>query len=166
MRRFLRDVVQSWCGRPFIGFLALLLLGCTSTKTFDDRALLEQLTPAEWRQPGIWYFDVVDNEQRSIGYIVLQLTGEDVGSDTCMDSYWKSAIVLDNSLDFDFEGNVVPAYSVRGSNLIVELTASSCSVHHRFVGEATSEGATGGFHYLHSLNARIVGAFAASSVLE
>lgn len=144
----------------------LFLLACTATKRpFDDRALMATMTPAQWRDGGVWYFEVVDTEQNSIGHIVLLLTGDDVVESACLENHWKNAIVLENDLDFDFGFDVVPAYHVTGTQLAVELTASSCSVHHRFVGEATSEGASGSFHYLYSLDGDVVGAFTATTVV-
>lgn len=146
---------------------ALCLSACTTTtKPFDDRALMAAMTPAQWRNGGVWYFDVVDTEQKSIGHIVLLLTGDEVVENACLENHWKNAIVLENDLDFDFGFDIVPAYHVTGTQLAVELTASSCSVHHRFVGEATSEGASGSFHYLYSLNGNVVGAFTATTIVE
>jgi hypothetical protein len=145
---------------------ALCLSACTATKkTIDDRALIASMTPTQWRDGGTWYFDVVDNDQNSIGHIVLLLTGDEVAENACLGNHWKNAIVLDNDLDYDFGFDIVPAYHVNGTLLAVELTASSCSVHHRFVGEATSEGASGSFHYLYSLNGDVVGAFTATTVV-
>jgi hypothetical protein len=39
-------------------------------------------------------------------------------------------------------------------------------VHHRFLGDATSDGAAGSFNYLFSLNGNVVGTFIATSVIE
>jgi hypothetical protein len=171
MKQLLHDIIRMTSHLPGgstikIAAILLVLYGCNSTRSFDDRAFMAQLTPVEWRQQGVWYFDVFDNQQRSLGHIVLFLTGEPVGTESCVDDYWQRAVVLDNKLDIDTNLDILPAYNLKGSHLTVELTASSCSVHHRFLGDATSDGAVGGFHILHSLDGIVAGTFVARSVTD
>jgi hypothetical protein len=145
----------------------LLLCLCSSTaSSVDQAALMADLTPKEWRKPGVWYFYLTDEQQRDLGRIVLLLTDEIVGSEECTDRHWRKAIVMDTSLDFDFGVDLQPAYNLHGPWLTVELTASSCSLNHRLVGDVSSGGAAGSFHYLHALNASIVGTFSAKPVVE
>ena len=132
----------------------------------DEREILSDLTPERWRQPSVWHFYVLDEQQRKLGRISLLLTDEQITSDYCVDDYWKKAIVMDSDLDFDFGVELLPAYHLNGPWLTVELTSSSCSLRHRFVGDADNDGATGSFHYIHSLNATIVGSFSAKPTID
>jgi hypothetical protein len=143
-----------------------LCLGLGVALAADERSILSDLAPERWRQPGVWHFYVVDEENRELGRISLLLTGEQVSSDSCVDDYWKKAIVMDSDVDFDFGVDMSPAYHLNGPWLTVELTSSSCSLRHRFVGDATEDGATGSFHYIHSLNAQIIGSFTAKPTIK
>lgn len=96
----------------------------------------------------------------------MLFTDDAVGSDACVGDHWRKALVMGNKLDFDFGVELQPAYNIDGPWLTVELTASSCSLHHRFVGDVSNDGATGSFHYVHALGATIIGTFSAKATIS
>jgi len=153
---------ESW--RWYPAFL-ICLCGCT-TNAVDDRAFMSQLTPDEWRHPGAWTFHIVDNQHDSLGHIVLLLTDEGIGADSCVDSYWKKATIIDDGLDFDFGFEKRPAYNVKGPWITIDLTASTCNVHHKLVGDVDSEGAVGSFNYIDLLDSYSIGTFTAKPVVD
>jgi hypothetical protein len=144
----------------------LLCLGNCGASAPGGQSILSDMTPEAWREPRVWHFFVTDEQERQLGSIALLLTKEGVGPDTCVDSYWRKAIVMESTLDFDFGVDISPAYHLNGPWLTVELTAASCSLNHRLIGDADNDGASGSFHYIHSLNATIIGSFYAKPTLE
>ena len=97
---------------------------------------------------------------------MLLLTQEDIGTESCVDQYWKKALVIDDSLDFDVGFEKQPAYNIKGPWLTIDLTASTCNVHHRLIGDVNSDGATGSFNYLDLLGSYNIGTFTASPVVD
>lgn len=147
--------------------VALVLYGCNvAPRKVNDTAIMAQITPAQWRQPGMWKFEVFDNDRQALGHIVLYLTGEDIGAGYCVDDYWKEAIVMDNKLNVELSFEARPAYNVKGPWLTVDLTATTCNVHHNLVGDVDGEGAAGTYNYIHLLGSFNVGTFTASPLVD
>jgi hypothetical protein len=147
--------------------LLLLLFGCATTKSnVNYDAYFEQLTPGRWQQPGTWRFEVVDNQQRSLGHILLLLSGQDTDSEDCVDEGWKKAVVLVDTLDVDFGFDINPAYNIHGRWLTIDLTATVCDADYKLFGQLDGENAAGNFNYSHLLGGYNIGTFTASLVGE
>jgi hypothetical protein len=146
--------------------ILLCLAGCSTHSKTDFSGLIAQLTPARWQHPGTWDFRVVDQQKQSIGHLVLRLTGESVSNTACDDGEWKTAVILEDRLDYDFGFDLQPAYRVHGRWLTVDLTASMCNVDHIFNGEVDDDGASGFFNYYHRLGGNNIGAFTAVPVTQ
>ena len=86
----------------------LLLYGCEASKpTRSPRAttypaLMAQATPESWRRSAAWIFEFLDGEERSMGSLTLLFTAEAVGAGSCSERHWKRALVVADSLDYDF----------------------------------------------------------------
>jgi hypothetical protein len=147
--------------------LPLLLSGCASKKSnvkYD--AYFERLTPGRWQQPGTWRFEIVDDQQQSLGHILLLLSGINIDSGDCVDEDWKKAVVLVDTLDIDYGFDISPAYSIRGRWLTIDLTASVCDADYKLIGQLDDENAAGNFNYAHLLGGYNIGTFTASPVGE
>lgn len=152
-----------------VGSIVLLLLisGCATKKSnIKYDAYFEQLTPSRWQQPGTWRFEVVDNQQQSLGHILLLLSGQDADSKHCVDEGWKKAVVLVDTLDVDIGFEISPAYNIHGRWLTIDLTATVCDADYKLFGQLEDENAAGNFNYAHLLGGYSIGTFTASPVGE
>jgi hypothetical protein len=146
-------------------FILLCLASCASKKQPDYSGLFAQLTPARWQQPGVWDFHMVDQQHKSMGHMLLRLTGESVTS-ACDDADWKRAVIVEDELDYPFGFELQPAYRVHGNWLTIDLTASVCGADHLLNGELEGAGASGFFNYSHRLGGNNIGTFVAVAIEE
>ena len=142
--------------------IALCAASACASRTGDYRAVFSQMTPQSWATPGVWTFRILDRDDRPMGDIVLLLTNENPDAGSCANAGWRKAIVIDDTVDFDFGFEKSPAYSVHGRWLTVDLTASICELDHNLVGEIDEQGASGFFNFAHSLGGYNVGKFVAT----
>lgn len=147
--------------------ILVLLVGCgTSSSTTTYRGMMARLTPAPWQQPGTWDFHIIDPEEQSMGHIVLRLTGAPVDNPVCAEGDWYRALLLEESVDYDFGFDLRPAYRVHGQWLTVDLTSSICNADHLLNGEMDDDGASGFFNYAHRLGGNNLGKFTATPVSD
>lgn len=144
--------------------MLLLLAACTVIEP-DLGDAVETPSFGRWQYPDTWEFHVVDDQQRSLGSITLRLTEEDVGDDLCADAFWKRAVVLEDRLEIDLGGEKHPAYHIEGPWLTLDLTAANCRVSHNFIGEISSERASGFFTQSHPLGGQNLGSFTGTPVM-
>lgn len=150
--------------RRMIGIFAAvcLLASCeTPPRPVNYPGLVASVTPAAWSQPALWDFEVFDKSGQPAGGVVLYFTEEPVTSDFCAAPHWRKAIVVYDDLDIEFDFDKQAAYSISGPWLTMDLTASSCSVDHNFVGQIDDDGARGYFNLAHSLGGKNLGKFIA-----
>ena len=97
----------------------LCLCGCASSQTDGDDQLLTSGAAAA----AAWRFDFVDTEDKSLGYLVMAFTDQQVDEPSCGYDYWKKMVVLDDKLDFDFGAEFQPAYTIFGPWLTIDTQA-------------------------------------------
>lgn len=146
---------------PAIACAAAALAACASPPPERTPAGLEALTPVAWQRPAAWSFEVVSDDQAALGRVVLLFTADPLPSGPCGGADWHRAVLLEERLDVDLGMRPAPAWRIEGPWLTVDLTAASCSSHHRFVGELDGDGASGFFNHSHPLGGRTLGRFRA-----
>lgn len=157
----LQDTLLLRPGIPFV--LLLCLCACASSEPVDQAQTASDGAASQSQQP-VWRFDFVDDNQDSLGYLLLAFTAEAVDEPTCGKDYRKKMRVVEDRLDFDLGVEAQPAYSINGPWLTIDLTASVCYIDHNLIGDITDDGATGFFTYSHRLGGRSIGSFTAHPV--
>jgi len=145
--------------------LVCCLCACVSTK--HSSRLTESAPDAEIAAEDVaWRFDFIDTAGSSMGFMVLVFTDEKIDEPTCGNDNWARMIILEDALDIDFGVDPRPAYSLRGSWLRIDLTASVCYLNHNLIGDISPEGASGYFTLTHKIGGRYIGKFTASPVSQ
>ena len=154
--------------------LIAVCAGCVQTPTGENKkappktfsGLMSSATPDAWREPGLWDFQVRDDDDALLGNVVLYLTGDRIEDASCADKYWQKAVVVYDDLDLEISLQKEVAYNISGPWLTVNLTSADCNIGHNFVGQVDHGGASGFFNLTHTFGGQNLGTFSAVPATE
>ena len=149
----------------------VMIAGCAADYQPKPRettysGLMSSATPDAWRSPGLWDFQVSNDQQEVLGSLVMYMTDKRIDDNSCAGKHWKKAVVVYDDLDLEFDLQKEVAYTISGPWLTINLTSSSCDIGHNFVGEVSENGASGFFNVAHTFGGKNIGTFVASPARE